>query len=217
MVSRSWMVGLFFGSMMVGPVGLAEGDSPAGTEAHPDVSAAAEDASGKKESRPGALEVKDEYTGRNRLGVVAGLSSGIGGSYCHYFTDNFALRAGGYVFLLNATPDEGEASGDQEASEDRISVYSLGLMAQLDINRMSNYQLYGVAGVGVMHGDWNRDPTSEALGLGVFPGVGVGLEVGYHYERSITWQVELVLTGMFMDGEFARLLPLPQVGVHYNF
>lgn len=149
-----------------------------------------------------ALRTMDEFTGRNALGLTAGVGSGVGISYRRYFTDRIAARGVGYLFYL----------------KDTLSLYHFGLSGQIDIRRDERFVIYGLAGVSFAQA---KDPgeTSEilTLNMGVFPNAGVGLEWGSHSHSGFVLQGELALTGLIANGSFVRLLPLPQVGVQYLF
>jgi len=149
-----------------------------------------------------ALRTMDEFTGRNALGLTAGVGSGVGISYRRYFTDRIAARGVGYLLYL----------------KDTLSLYHFGVAGQVDIRRDERFVIYGLAGVSFAQA---RDPgeTSEilTLNMGVFPNAGVGLEWGSHSHSGFVLQGELALTGLIANGSFVRLLPLPQLGVQYLF
>jgi hypothetical protein len=145
-----------------------------------------------------ALKPLDEFTGRNGLGVVAGFGSGLGVSYRRYVTDTFALRGAGYVLYI----------------KDAVSLYNVGVLAQYDLHRDEKYMLYLVGGVTYGHSSIHLG--SLPVDPGVFPNAGVGVELGKHDHPGLTYQIELALTAM-LGGEKFRLLPLPQLGIHYIF
>lgn len=147
-----------------------------------------------------ALQTMDEFTGRNALGVMVGLGSGVGVSYRRYLTDAFALRAAGYVFAL----------------KDGAQLHDFGLLAQYDFRRDPHFVLYAIGGLSYSHVALPGllDPP---LTLGLFPAAGAGIELGDHEKPGLTYQIELALTALFTNGSFYKLLPLPQVGIHYIF
>ena len=151
---------------------------------------------------PEALKTLDVFTGRNALGAMAGLGSGIGLSYRRYLTDAFALRGAGYVVLIDGAVD----------------AYDFGLNAQFDFRRDVRYVLYVIGGLGLSHARFGDEAENEPLvNVGLFPNAGVGIELGNHEQPGLTYQLELALTAFIVDGSFQRLLPLPQVGIHYIF
>jgi len=163
------------------------------------------EATGESRGRS-TLQVREEFTGRNALGVMGGLSSGIGLSYRRYLTNRFALRGSGYLFYLAGTE---ERSGG--------TLYNVGVVGQIDFRRDAAFAIYAIGGVGITHSAFPGLPDFFSRDMGVFPGVGLGLELGPHDRPAFNYQIELMLTGMFIDGTFTRLLPLPQLGFHYIF
>lgn len=147
-----------------------------------------------------ALTLLEDYTGRNGVGVVFGAGSGIGLSYRRYLTNKFAVRGAGYVFHL----------------KDISTLYSLGLLGQFDFRRDEHFVLYAVGGFAVSSASFPKTDNDFAHS-GVFPAAGIGIELGDHEKVGMTYQLELALTGLFLDGEYKILLPLPQLGLHYVF
>ncbi len=149
---------------------------------------------------PGALTPLDTYTGRNGIGAYVGLGSGIGLSYRRYVVDRFALRATGYVVHI----------------DDTMTLYSASFTAQYDFRRDERFALYAVGGLANSVSRFEKDDgTTETVGI--FPAIGVGIELGEHEKVGFTYQFEMALTGIFIDGAYRKLLPLPQVGIYYVF
>jgi opacity protein-like surface antigen len=147
------------------------------------------------------LPVADTYTGRNGVGVTLGLSSGVGVNYRRYLTDSVALRGAGYVVYKSGV----------------TSLYSIGLTGQYDFRRDDRFTIYALGGLGMSQAVMTTERLSFDSGFGIYPGAGVGLQLGNNNRASVAYQLEVVLTAFFNDGAFVRLLPLPQVGLTYNF
>ncbi len=149
---------------------------------------------------PDALTTIDKYTGNNGVGVYAGLGTGFGFSYRRYIVDKLALRGTGAVFHV----------------KDKRTLYSLGLTSQFDFMRDERFVLYALAGLAK---DVSRAYSDGGMeeSTWFFPTAGVGIELGVHDRIGFTYQFELSLTTIFVDGAYKLLLPLPNVGVYYTF
>lgn len=168
------------------------------------------------------LRTRDEFTGRNAIGLMVGIGSGSGVSYRRYLSDRVGVRSTGYVLYVR----------------DVVSLFSLGLTGQFDFRRDEKSVFYGVGGVSFAQAKGLSTSTEGAkqlqeetspiedrepvfpLQLGVFPNVGAGFTWGDQTKPGLIYSVEVTLHGLFVNGACAPILcaaPMVQGGVFYHF